>query len=66
MSYVVKNPAGLYLQDQGTLQSPDFPYGAPGTFGDRDTAYVFRKKYIAEAAMFGLLGPGRNATTEKV
>jgi hypothetical protein len=58
--WVVKNPAGYYLLDEGSLSVL-----APGCFGDRKKAHVFQTRAQANEAKFGLLGPGRNAKAEK-
>lgn len=62
--YVVRNPHGLYLQDQGLLVSVDFPYGGPGFFGPLETAYKFKSERDAMKAKSCLLGPGRNSFVE--
>ncbi len=64
MNYVVKNPAGLYLQDQGAFRTPEFPRGGPGYFGPRETAHVFATQVQAIEAKLTLIGPGRNSTLE--
>lgn len=64
MKYVVKNRAGDYLQDRGSLPVPGCPGGDPGEFGPRRTAYVFTTSQEAVKASEGLLGPGRNCVAE--
>jgi hypothetical protein len=61
MKCVVKNGQGFYLQDQGCLETQEFPYGGPARFGDVKTAHVFKTKAEATIARKGLLGPGRSA-----
>ncbi len=58
--WVVKNPAGQFLQDEGSNS-----IHAPGFFGNRRTAHIFATKKRANSALFGLLGPGRGAKAEK-